>query len=55
MKRLNPGVMTTSTSNIAANAGVLGVFFDDLRADSKEVCFAFVEDCASHFWMHISL
>ena len=29
--------------------GVGGVFFDDLRADSKEVCFAFVEDCASHF------
>ena len=23
--------------------------FDDLRSDSKESCFAFVEDCASQF------
>ena len=29
--------------------GVGGVFFDDLRAQSKAACFAFVEDCASHF------
>jgi coproporphyrinogen III oxidase len=26
-----------------------GLFFDDLRSESKAVCFAFVEDCASHF------
>ena len=29
--------------------GVGGIFFDDLRAVSKEACFAFVEDSASNF------
>lgn len=29
--------------------GVGGIFFDDLRAGSKDDCFAFVEDSASHF------
>ncbi len=29
--------------------GVGGIFFDDLRAISKEACFAFVEDSASNF------
>ena len=29
--------------------GVGGLFFDDLRTDSKGACFAFVEDCAMHF------
>ena len=29
--------------------GVGGIFFDDLRSKNKGECFAFVEDCASHF------
>ena len=29
--------------------GIGGIFFDDLKEESKEVCFSFVEDCAESF------
>ena len=48
MLRTKPGAMITFTSSIEGSVGVGGVFFDT-RSQSKEVCFAFVEDCASHF------